>query len=109
MARQRTWDTYNRLRQLIYPDGETVIYAYDTGGLAASVSGKKGDYAYPYLEILVYDKFGQRVFMRQGNGVEIKKGNGFGGGHQKEGGDDDDGGPFILGSTVGQRIEGECG
>ena len=62
--------TFNRLRQLIYPDSEVLTYAYNSGGLAQSASGKKGDYDYPYLKALTYDKFEQRVFMRQGNGAE---------------------------------------
>ncbi|MGB5685000.1 MAG: RHS repeat-associated core domain-containing protein, partial [Candidatus Electrothrix sp.] len=65
-----TYDTFNRLRQLIYPDSEVLTYAYNSGGLAQSASGTKGDYDYPYLKALTYDKFEQRVFMRQGNGAE---------------------------------------
>ncbi|MDM8554109.1 BPSL0067 family protein, partial [Desulfococcaceae bacterium HSG7] len=64
------YDTFNRLRELVYPDGEKLTYSYDSGGLAESASGEKGDYDYPYLKALTYDKFEQRVFMRQGNGVE---------------------------------------
>ncbi len=65
-----TYDTYNRLRQLIYPDGEVLTYLYNSGGLAQSVSGKKGDYVYPYLKALTYDKFEQRVYMEQSNGAQ---------------------------------------
>ncbi|MCP4353688.1 MAG: sugar-binding protein [Desulfobacterales bacterium] len=64
------YDTYNRLRQLIYPDAEILTYSYNSGGLAESVSGVKGDYTYPYLKALTYDKFEQRVYMKQGNGAE---------------------------------------
>ncbi|MCI5180784.1 MAG: sugar-binding protein, partial [Candidatus Electrothrix sp. AW3_4] len=67
-----TYDTYNRLRQLIYPDNELLAYLYNSGGLAESASGRKGDYDYPYLKALTYDKFEQRVFMRQGNGAETR-------------------------------------
>ncbi|MCI5131654.1 MAG: sugar-binding protein, partial [Candidatus Electrothrix sp. EH2] len=67
---QYTYDTYNRLRQLIFPDNEVLTYSYNSGGLAESAAGKKGDYDYPYLKVLTYDKFEQRVFMRQGNGAE---------------------------------------
>ncbi|MDU9049340.1 MAG: SpvB/TcaC N-terminal domain-containing protein [Candidatus Electrothrix sp. Rat3] len=69
---QYTYDTYNRLRQLIYPDNELLTYLYNSGGLAESASGTKGDYDYPYLKALTYDKFEQRVFMRQGNGAETQ-------------------------------------
>ncbi|WP_420209289.1 SpvB/TcaC N-terminal domain-containing protein [Candidatus Electronema sp. JC] len=67
-----TYDTYNRLRRLIYPDNEVLTYAYNSGGLAESASGTKGEYDYPYLKALTYDKFEQRVFMRQGNGAETE-------------------------------------
>ncbi|CAK8717112.1 RHS and YD repeat-containing [Candidatus Electrothrix laxa] len=67
-----TYDTYNRLRELIYPDSEVLTYSYNSGGLAKSVSGVKGEYDYSYLSALTYDKFEQRVFMRQGNGAETE-------------------------------------
>lgn len=69
---QYTYDTYNRLRQLIFPDNEVLTYLYNSGGLAESASGKKGEYDYLYLKALTYDKFEQRVFMRQGNGAETQ-------------------------------------
>ncbi|CAK8710557.1 hypothetical protein GKODMF_00765 [Candidatus Electrothrix gigas] len=69
---QYTYDTYNRLRQLIFPDNEVLTYLYNSGGLAESASGTKGEYDYPYLKALTYDKFEQRVFMRQGNGAETR-------------------------------------
>ncbi|WP_207679228.1 SpvB/TcaC N-terminal domain-containing protein [Desulfonema magnum] len=65
-----TYDTYNRLRQLIYPDSEVLTYTYNSGGLADSASGIKGKHTYRYLQKLTYDKFEQRVYMKQGNGAE---------------------------------------
>ena len=61
------YDTYNRLRRLIWPDGEALTYAYNSGGLPQSATGSKGTYSYPYLKALTYDKFEQRVFLRQGS------------------------------------------
>jgi RHS repeat-associated protein len=65
-----TYDTYNRLRELIYPDGEVLTYSYNSGGLPESAFGKKGEHNYPYLKALTYDKFEQRVYMKQGNDTE---------------------------------------
>ncbi len=31
-ATRYTYDTYNRLRELVYPDGEVLTYSYNTGG-----------------------------------------------------------------------------
>jgi RHS repeat-associated protein len=64
-----SFDTYNRLRKLIYPDGETLTYHYNSGGLPDAVSGQKGSYAYPYVKALTYDKFEQRAVLQEGNGA----------------------------------------
>jgi len=62
-----TYDTYNRLRQLIYPDGEKLTYAYDSGGQVHAVAGQKGSYSYPYVKAVTYDKFEQRLAVQLGN------------------------------------------
>src|SRR5690606_39621701 len=53
-----------RLRRMRYPDGEEVTYRYDAGGLVESVTGDR-----PYLTDVRYDRFGQRLHMKQGNGM----------------------------------------
>jgi RHS repeat-associated protein len=65
-----TYDTFGRLQQLVYPDGEVLTYKYDAGGMARQATGQKGSHAYRYVERLEYDKFGQRAFMESGNGVQ---------------------------------------
>jgi RHS repeat-associated protein len=66
------YDTWNRMLQLTFPDGEVLSYGYDTGGMVQSASGVKGRFSYPYLKRMDYDKFGQRVLMEAGNGVRTK-------------------------------------
>ncbi|MGF2734658.1 hypothetical protein [Marinobacter sp. DUT-1] len=39
---QYTYDTWNRLQQLVYPDGEVLTYDYDVGGqmLLCNIKGR---------------------------------------------------------------------
>ncbi len=63
------YDTFGRLKGLVYPDGQALTNAYDSGGLLKSVSGKKGATPYPYVDRLEYDEFSNRRFVKAGNGV----------------------------------------
>ena len=63
------YDSWNRLQQMIYPDGEKISYSYNTAGLLESMKGEKA-YSYNYLNKLGYDKFEQRVYMKYCNGAE---------------------------------------
>jgi YD repeat-containing protein len=65
-----TYDTWNRLTEMVYPDGEKVEYTYNIGGLLHSMKGKKKGSEYLYVEQLGYDKFEQRVFLQYGNGTK---------------------------------------
>lgn len=72
---QWEYDTWNRLKTMTYPDGERLIYDYDLGGKLKQIRGVKGLEAeskshYGYLDKLTYDKFGQRVYQKYGNGTE---------------------------------------
>ncbi|WP_436791207.1 SpvB/TcaC N-terminal domain-containing protein [Yinghuangia sp. YIM S10712] len=62
-------DTWNRLLELTYPDGESLTYRYDSGGRVDQVTGIKGSFTYPYLTRLEYDKFEQRALLDTGNGT----------------------------------------
>ncbi|MBC7172442.1 MAG: hypothetical protein H5U40_08455, partial [Polyangiaceae bacterium] len=64
------YDTWGRLRQMTYPDGEVLTYGYDAGGLVESAIGTKLGAKYPYVEHLHYDVFGQRVYAEHGNGIK---------------------------------------
>ncbi|OLB80539.1 MAG: hypothetical protein AUI14_06360 [Actinobacteria bacterium 13_2_20CM_2_71_6] len=61
------YDTWNRVQQMTYPDGEVLSYHYDNGGQVDGATGVKGGFTYPYLTRLDYDKFDQRVLMQAGN------------------------------------------
>lgn len=65
-----TYDTWNRLTEMVYPDGEKVEYTYNIGGLLHSMKGKKKGSEYRYVDKLGYDKFEQRVFLAYGNGTK---------------------------------------
>lgn len=69
---QFRYDTWNRLREMAYPDGEVLTYGYNAGGLLQSIQGKKGGDVYPYLTNLSYDSFEQRVFQAFGNGTTMR-------------------------------------
>ncbi len=63
------YDSYGKLLSMTYPDGEKVCYWYDASGQLSDVyvnDRKKGDY---YVEKIGYDKFGDRIYMRYGNGA----------------------------------------
>ena len=63
-------DTWGRLRQLTFPDGEILTYQYDAGGMVRQASGSKLGVAFPYLTRLEYDRFGQRRFQQLGNAAQ---------------------------------------
>jgi|GEM_PF-441336 len=67
---QYTYDTWNRLQNMVYPDGELLNYKYDSGGLPYSVIGQCGTDLFQYVLRLEYDKFEQRVFVQNGNGTQ---------------------------------------
>jgi RHS repeat-associated protein len=64
-----TYDTFGRLQSLVYPDTEVLTYKYDSGGMVRQATGVKGPNTYAYVTRLEYDKFGQRAFVEDGNGV----------------------------------------
>jgi RHS repeat-associated protein len=68
------YDTFNRLQNMKYPDGEIVTYRYDSGGLVRAVDGTHIGAAFPYVIRLEYDKFDQRAFVKNGNGTKTSYG-----------------------------------
>ena len=68
---QWTYDSHNRLLEMIYPDEEKVTYTYDLGGQLTNVHGYKS-YGYDYVSRIGYDKFGQRTYMKYCNGADSK-------------------------------------
>lgn len=66
-----TYDTWNRVKTIKYPDQELVTYKYNKGGeLHAMTSAKNGTPNKDIISQLGYDKFGQRTYLRYGNGTE---------------------------------------
>lgn len=65
---ENEFDTWGRIQQMIYPDGEVVTFDYDRGGKLLSMTGEKLGTTYPIVQQLGYDKFEDRVFMQYGNG-----------------------------------------
>ena len=63
------FDSFGRMNQMTYPDGETLYYSYDNGGLLSSSWGTKLGNRYNYINTLTYDEFGQRRHISYGNGV----------------------------------------
>ncbi|CAF3509768.1 unnamed protein product, partial [Rotaria socialis] len=65
-----TYDTWNRVKSIKYPDEELVTYKYNKGGeLHAMTSEKNGTANKDIVSQLGYDKFGQRTYLRYGNGT----------------------------------------
>jgi YD repeat-containing protein len=64
------FDSFGRMLQMTYPDGENLYYGYDNGGLLNAAWGEKRGNRYNYLNSLTYDEFGQRKNIAYGNGVK---------------------------------------
>ncbi|UCE24612.1 MAG: sugar-binding protein, partial [Candidatus Zixiibacteriota bacterium] len=67
-----TYDTWNRLQKLIYPDREEVTYRYDSGGLPEFARGVKDGFPTEYIRRLEYDKFRQQVYLETSNDVATR-------------------------------------
>ena len=63
------YDSFGRMRNIIYPDGEIVHYGYTTGGLLKTVAGRKHGIDHVYLLDRQYDEQGRIVHQLVGNGV----------------------------------------
>lgn len=76
---QWTYDSHNRLLEMIYPDEEKVTYTYDLGGQLTNVHGEKS-YGYDYVNRIGYDKFGQRTVKTSGESEQVYVNSEFAGG-----------------------------
>ena len=65
-----TYDSWNRVRTMTYPDGEIVTYAYNVAGQIASVKSNKQGKEETIVEKVGYDKDGHTVYTKLGNGTE---------------------------------------
>ncbi len=64
-----SYDTWDRLGTVVYPDGEVLTYTYDHGGKVNHVSGEKAGTTYPYVDRLEYDKHDHQKYLVMGNGA----------------------------------------
>ena len=58
------YDTWGRLKKIVYPDGETVRYGYDNSGKVTGMSDKVNN--------IKYDKYGKRTYIEYANGTNTK-------------------------------------
>jgi RHS repeat-associated protein len=64
------FDTWNRVRSMIYPDGEKVNYLYNRAGNLMEMHGEKLGRTYDYVSRIGYNKFEKQVYTKYGNGTE---------------------------------------
>jgi RHS repeat-associated protein len=64
------YDTWNRIKTITYPDGEKLTYKYDKAGNLNNVASLKDGNSYPMINSIGYDKFEQRVYLKNGNNTE---------------------------------------
>ena len=66
---QTEYDSWNRLKKVVYPDGEILTYSYDVKGRLATATGEKS-YTYDYFKEVAYDELGRRSHYKYCNGAE---------------------------------------
>ena len=70
MVTRWSYDSHGRVLTVSYPDGEEVSYTYDRGGSLCGMAGEKpGQPRTVYIDTLQYNTYGQRTYIRYGNGV----------------------------------------
>ena len=65
-----TYDSWNRVRTMTYPDGEVVTYGYNAAGQVESIRSERQGKDETIVEEVGYDKEGHTVYTRLGNGTE---------------------------------------
>ena len=65
-----TYDSWNRVRTMTYPDGEVVTYHYNTAGQVESLTSNKQGKESTIVAQIGYDKDGHTVYQKLGNGTE---------------------------------------
>ena len=67
-----TYDSWNRVRTMTYPDGEVVTYHYNGAGQVESLTSNKLGRESVIIERTGYDKDGHTVYVKLGNGTETE-------------------------------------
>ena len=65
-----TYDSWNRVRTMTYPDGEVVTYHYNAAGQVESLTSNKQGKESTIVAQIGYDKDGHTVYQKLGNGTE---------------------------------------
>jgi RHS repeat-associated protein len=65
-----TYDSWNRVRTMTYPDGEVVTYHYNAAGDVDGLSSNKAGRKDVIVSKIGYDKDGHTVYTKLGNGTE---------------------------------------
>jgi RHS repeat-associated protein len=64
------YDSWNRVKQITYPDGEVLDYNYNKGGMLKSITGIKAGLPNTYyIQSIKYDEYEQRIKETYGNQV----------------------------------------
>ncbi len=63
------YDSWNRIQQMTYPDGEVVSYGYNLGGMLDSIGGQKGSFSHPYIKHIAYNQYELKDSVLYGNGT----------------------------------------
>ncbi len=66
------YDSWNRIQNMVYPDGEKVFYSYDLGGNLTKIQGTFQGNDYDYLKQIDYDHYEQRNYVLYGNGTDMQ-------------------------------------
>ena len=69
---QYEYDSWNRIQNMTYPDGEVVSYKYDRGGMLDKVTGHKDNADYTYVEGISYNRFGLKDTVWYGNNTQTE-------------------------------------
>ena len=65
-----TYDSWNRVQTMTYPDGEVVTYHYNAAGQVESMTSNKQGRQSIIVDRIGYDKEGHTVYTKLGNGTE---------------------------------------
>ena len=65
-----TYDSWNRVQTMTYPDGEVVTYHYNAAGQVESLTSNKQGHQSVIVDRIGYDKEGHTVYTKLGNGTE---------------------------------------
>ena len=63
------YDSWGRIKRIIYPDDEIVSYRYNKVGQLNSVKSNKRGVTKDYISDIEYNIFGQRTMVKKGNGI----------------------------------------